>query len=71
MPINLAGLEEVEITSQELFDQIKGEALCIRAWAHFNLVQLYAKRYEAGKDNTQDGIPYREKLWPKSRHVIP
>ena len=29
--------------------------------AHFNLVQLYAKRYEAGKDNTQDGIPYREK----------
>ena len=49
----LAGLEEVEITSQELFDQIKGEALCIRAWAHFNLVQLYAKRYEAGKDNTQ------------------
>mgnify|MGYP003512586488 FL=1 len=57
----LAGLEEVEITSQELFDQIKGEALCIRAWAHFNLVQLYAKRYEAGKDNTQDGIPYREK----------
>ena len=32
---------------------------CIRAWAHFNLVQLYAKRYEAGKDNTQDGIPYR------------
>lgn len=43
----LAGLEEVEITSQELFDQIKGEALCIRAWAHFNLVQLYAKRYEA------------------------
>lgn len=54
-------MEEVEITSQELFDQIKGEALCIRAWAHFNLVQLYAKRYEAGKDNTQDGIPYREK----------
>lgn len=55
----LVGLETVEKTDQQLFDQIKGEALCIRAWAHFNLVQLYAKRYEAGKDNSQDGIPYR------------
>lgn len=57
----LVGLEEVEVTDQKLFNQIKGEALCIRAWAHFNLVQLYAKRYEADKDNTQDGIPYRER----------
>ncbi len=57
----LEGLEEVEVTDQELFNQIKGEALCIRAWAHFNLVQLYAKRYESGMQNTQDGIPYREK----------
>ena len=39
---------------------IKGEALCIRAWAHFNLVQLYAKRYDASGNNSQDGIPYRE-----------
>lgn len=37
----LAGLEETEVTDQTLYDQIKGESLCIRAWAHFNLVQLY------------------------------
>lgn len=57
----LEGLEKVEVTDQELFNQIKGEALCIRAWAHFNLVQLYGGRYEAGKDNSQPGIPYRVK----------
>lgn len=55
----LKGLDTVENTDQALFDQIKGEALCIRAWAHFNLVQLYAKRYVAGAANSQDGIPYR------------
>lgn len=37
---------------------IKGEALCYRAWAHFQLVQLYGKRYEAGKINDQLGVPY-------------
>ncbi|UEG52183.1 RagB/SusD family nutrient uptake outer membrane protein [Mucilaginibacter daejeonensis] len=36
---------------------IKGEALALRAWAHFNLVQLYGKRYSAGATNSQPGIP--------------
>ena len=37
---------------------IKGEALCYRAWAHFMLVQLYAKRYDVtAKPNSQPGIP--------------
>lgn len=36
---------------------IKGECLAVRAWCHFNLIQLYGKRYEAGKQNTQPGIP--------------
>jgi len=37
---------------------IKGQALAYRAWAHFNLVQLFAKRYSAaGKPNTQMGVP--------------
>lgn len=40
---------------------IKGECLCIRAWAHFQLVQYYAKSYVAGTGNTQLGVPYREK----------
>lgn len=55
----LVGVEEAPKTDEALYNQIKGEALCIRAWAHFNLVQLYAKRYAAGGNNTQDGIPYR------------
>lgn len=37
---------------------IKGQALAYRAWAHFQLVQLWGKRYDATtKPNTQLGIP--------------
>lgn len=43
--------------AQTEIDAIKGEALAIRAWCHFQLVQLYGKRYEAGKQNTQPGVP--------------
>lgn len=55
----LVGVEQAPKTDEALYNQVKGEALCIRGWAHFNLVQLYAKRYAAGGNNTQDGIPYR------------
>lgn len=38
--------------------RIKGEALCYRAWGHFQLVQLYGKRYDAGTiPNNQPGVP--------------
>lgn len=43
-----------------LASHIKGEALCIRAWSHFQLVQYYAKRYAGGTTNNQLGVPYRE-----------
>lgn len=36
---------------------IKGQALAYRAWAHFQLVQLWGKRYVAGTPNTQPGVP--------------
>ncbi|MBD0349875.1 MAG: RagB/SusD family nutrient uptake outer membrane protein [Flavisolibacter sp.] len=37
---------------------IKGQALAYRAWAHFMLVQLFAKRYDATtKPNNQPGVP--------------
>lgn len=37
---------------------IKGEALAYRGWAHFMLVQLFAKRYDAlTKPNNQLGVP--------------
>ncbi len=37
---------------------IKGQALAYRAWAHFQLVQMWGKRYDAAtKPNTQLGVP--------------
>jgi starch-binding outer membrane protein, SusD/RagB family len=37
---------------------IKGQALCYRAWGHFQLVQLYGKRYDAtAAPNSQPGVP--------------
>lgn len=37
---------------------IKGEALTYRAWAHFQLVQLFGSRYDAtAKPNNQPGVP--------------
>lgn len=36
-----------------------GQALTYRAWAHFQLVQRYGKRYEAGAVNSQMGVPLR------------
>lgn len=59
----LEALEKVakeNVEQEEFANQIKGECLCIRAWAHFNLVQYYAKAYVAGATNSQLGVPYRE-----------
>lgn len=36
---------------------VKGQALLYRAFCHFQLVQLYGKRYVNGQDNTQLGVP--------------
>lgn len=37
---------------------VKGQALTYRAWAHFQLVQLYGKRYNAAAvPNSQPGVP--------------
>lgn len=38
-------------------DEITGQALAYRAWAHFNLVQLYAERYDFAGSNSQMGVP--------------
>ncbi|OMP77366.1 RagB/SusD family nutrient uptake outer membrane protein [[Flexibacter] sp. ATCC 35208] len=38
-------------------NRIKAEALSLRAWGHFYLVQLFGERYDAGKENTQLGVP--------------
>ena len=40
--------------------QVKGEALCFRAFSHFMLVQTYGARYQKGRPNDQPGVPYRQ-----------
>ncbi|MDV4101625.1 RagB/SusD family nutrient uptake outer membrane protein [Elizabethkingia anophelis] len=44
---------------QQTIDTAVGEALTYRAFSYFNLVQFYGKRYVAGANNTQDGVPIR------------
>ncbi|WP_200974995.1 RagB/SusD family nutrient uptake outer membrane protein [Echinicola sp. 20G] len=43
--------------SQTEKDEIKGQALAYRAWAHFNLVQMFAERYDFNGSNSQMGVP--------------
>lgn len=38
-------------------DITKGQALLYRAFSHFQLVQIYGKRYVPGTANSQDGVP--------------
>ncbi|HRF33085.1 MAG TPA: RagB/SusD family nutrient uptake outer membrane protein [Cyclobacteriaceae bacterium] len=38
-------------------DRLKGEVYALRAWAYFNLVQMYGKRYVGGANNDQLGVP--------------
>ena len=44
---------------QQTIDTAVGEALTYRAFSYFNLVQFYGKRYVAGVNNSQDGVPLR------------
>ncbi|NVK50566.1 MAG: RagB/SusD family nutrient uptake outer membrane protein [Cyclobacteriaceae bacterium] len=52
----IANIDNAEGPQSER-DEIKGQALAYRAWAHFNLVQLFAQRYNAGGGNSQLGVP--------------
>ncbi len=46
---------------QDKTDQIFAQALGIRAWSLFNLVQVYAAHYD-GTNGNEDGIPLKLKL---------
>ncbi|WP_131539633.1 RagB/SusD family nutrient uptake outer membrane protein [Pedobacter nototheniae] len=53
------GLEAIEKAGDgQKFSAIKGEALVARAYAHFMLVTLFAKSYDAATAATDPGIPY-------------
>jgi starch-binding outer membrane protein, SusD/RagB family len=55
--VAIANIDNATGTQAER-DQVKGEALALRAWAYHNLVQLYGQRYDATKKpNSQLGVP--------------
>ena len=62
----LANLESPSFSSSHL-SQLKGEALGLRAFLHFDLVRLFAEDYQRGKDSR--GIPYSYDFNLKNRTV--
>ena len=53
----IANIDNAEGPIEEK-NQVKGEALAMRAFSYFNLVQLYGSRYNANaKPNSQLGVP--------------
>ncbi|MCW3467901.1 RagB/SusD family nutrient uptake outer membrane protein [Chitinophaga nivalis] len=45
-------------SDKSAYSASKGEALLARAYAHFMLVTIYSKAYDAGTAGTDPGIPY-------------
>jgi len=66
----LDGLKNVAITgsNQQQWNNIKGAALFIRAYAFFNLAQVFALPYKAETATTDLGIPL--KLTPNIEEII-
>jgi tetratricopeptide (TPR) repeat protein len=55
----LQAINDAEGTDNDLRTSLNGEALALRAWGHFQLVQLHGKRYQKGGDNSSPGVPYQ------------
>lgn len=51
-----------EDTRQDSREQLKAEALLLRAYAHFELLNLYAKPYDASTASADRGIPMALKI---------
>ncbi|OAV66299.1 SusD family protein [Bacteroidales bacterium Barb6XT] len=68
----LENIDLYEESNPALYKGLKGEALCFRAFSHFNLVQMYAGRFQAGEANSQLGVPYRKssEVTPMARHTV-
>lgn len=58
---NYAIVPAVEQNDQKKIDQIYAQALGLRAWSLFNIVQVYAPRYD-GTNGTELAIPLKLKL---------
>lgn len=52
----LAALDRLPASAES--DAIRGEALMVRAWCHFNLVNYFAQAYNSKTSATDLGVPY-------------
>ncbi|MCH7411276.1 RagB/SusD family nutrient uptake outer membrane protein [Belliella sp. DSM 111904] len=52
----IANIDDAEGPQRDK-DEIKGQAYAYRAWGHWNLVQIFAERFNPGTENTQLGVP--------------
>lgn len=79
--ILLEGIDRVPDATEAQKNVIKGECLALRGWAHFMLVQLFGKRYDAAtlsdisspnSARTQLGVPVVTKysLDPQPRNTV-
>lgn len=50
-------LSSLEIVSDDIKDQVEGEALFLRGLSYFDLGRFYAAPYQAGQANGQDAVP--------------
>ncbi|MEG0796058.1 MAG: RagB/SusD family nutrient uptake outer membrane protein [Odoribacter sp.] len=55
-------------THEDTREQLKAEALLLRAYAHFELVNLYAKPYAANTAATDRGVPISVKIDIEQNH---
>lgn len=56
----LAGFETMELSDADEraeLEMFKGDAYFVRAYYHYNLVELFAKAYNAGSASTDPGVP--------------
>lgn len=64
-------VDDIEGSDSEK-NNIKGQALFYRAFAHYTMVQMYGERYIAGRDNSQLGIVMRidNSTEPRARATV-
>lgn len=58
----IIGVEKLKDAPAADIASLKGEAYTIRAWAYYNLVQLYGKRYVKGAANDGLGVIIRKEI---------
>ncbi len=50
-------INAISVVEPDDQNRVKGEALALRGWAHFELTRMFGQQYEVGSDNTQLGVP--------------